>query len=317
MLSRRQFIAGSLLTMTPLTSFSANPIETPLKLLLDTDIGSDIDDAVALAYLLREPRCKLLGITTVTGQAARRADLAEALCQAADQDVPVYAGAETPLVIASKQPIAPQADKLRRHSERPRGLAVDFLRSTIRKHPGEITLLAVGPLTNIALLFKSDPEIPQLLKSFVWMGGKYSDYPTPWGPTEWNAIVDPHAAHIVFESRVPAFTSYGLDITWQISMTPDEVAQSFSSDPLLRIVRDWSEVWFRERELLHFHDPLAAVEIFQPGICSFKQGSISVDLSNPETLGVTRFQPDQTSLQRFAETVSSEKFFEAFFRPFS
>ena len=82
------------------------------KVLLDTDIGSDIDDAVALAYLLRQPACELLGITTVTGDAVGRARLAASLCDLAGLDVPIYPGEESPLVIAQMQPEAPQARRL-------------------------------------------------------------------------------------------------------------------------------------------------------------------------------------------------------------
>lgn len=285
-------------------------------MLLDTDIGSDIDDAVALAYLLRQPRCELLGITTVTGQAEARASLAQVLCEAAGRSVTVLPGAETPLIVESMQPQAPQAEKLDSLRRYDHGQAIPFLRDTIRAHPGEITLLAIGPLTNIALLFKSDPEIPGLLRQFIWMGGKYSDYPTPWGPTEWNAIVDPHATHIVLSTPLPDMTAYGLDITWQLSMTPAEVAEKFSTDSLLSIVLDWSEVWFRERELLHFHDPLAAVGIFHPDVCEYKRGKISVALDSAGPAGVTHYI-DGAGPQRFARSVNPARFFRTFFQPFT
>src|SRR5262245_41630405 len=103
----------------------------PTKLLLDTDIGSDIDDAVCLAYLLAQPECDLLGITTVTGEAERRAMMASALCKVAGRSVPIYPGAEQPLLIPQRQPQATQAVALRKwdHDETfPRGLAVEFLR---------------------------------------------------------------------------------------------------------------------------------------------------------------------------------------------
>src|SRR5690554_7457254 len=81
------------------------------KVLLDTDIGSDIDDAVCLAYLLAHPDCDLLGITTVTGEGTRRAMLASALCRVANRDVPIYIGAETPLLIDQRQPNAPRSEE--------------------------------------------------------------------------------------------------------------------------------------------------------------------------------------------------------------
>ncbi|MYB77254.1 MAG: hypothetical protein F4X83_09195 [Chloroflexi bacterium] len=84
----------------------------PEKVLFDTDIGTDIDDAVCLAYLLAQPACELLGITTVSGEATKRAMLASALCRAAGKDVPIHSGAEDPLLIAQRQPKAQQADAL-------------------------------------------------------------------------------------------------------------------------------------------------------------------------------------------------------------
>ncbi|OUC05212.1 nucleoside hydrolase, partial [Litorilinea aerophila] len=86
---------------------------TTEKILLDTDIGSDIDDAVCLAYLLAQPRCELLGITTVTGESVKRAMLASALCQVAGKEVPIYTGAADPLLVPQQQPEAPQARALK------------------------------------------------------------------------------------------------------------------------------------------------------------------------------------------------------------
>src|SRR5881628_1059466 len=104
-----------------------------MKVILDTDIGSDIDDAVCLAYLLAQPRCELLGITTVTGQADKRAMLASALCKVAGKDIPIFPGGEKPLLVPQKQPHAPQAEALSRwphETKFPNGAAVEFLRQT-------------------------------------------------------------------------------------------------------------------------------------------------------------------------------------------
>src|SRR5690606_601794 len=104
------------------------------KILLDTDIGSDIDDAVCLAYLLAQPACELLGITTVSGEVEKRAQLASVLCRSARQHVPILPGAEAPLLVAQRQPRAQQAAALSRwahDSQFPRGEAVAFMRETI------------------------------------------------------------------------------------------------------------------------------------------------------------------------------------------
>ena len=291
----------------------------PVKVLLDTDIGSDIDDAVALSYLLVQKRCQLLGITTVSGKSTQRAMLASALSHAAAKEIPIYPGAENPLIIQQTQPDAPQSKKLSMWPHKKnfeQGKAIAFMRKTIRDNPGEVTLLAVGPFTNIALLFMVDPEIPKLLKELVIMGGKYSDYPTPWGPTEWNAIVDPHATDIVLRQPDLKIRAFGLDITWRVSMTPKEVAHKFEQNTLLRIVHDWSKVWFEERELLHFHDPLAAVAIFNPEVCQYTKGNVQVELDDEKLLGVTHFEPSKNGHIRVATGIDSTMFFNKYFKPF-
>jgi len=147
--------------MNPYSEFT---VSDKVSIILDTDIGSDIDDAVALAYLLRQPRCDLVGITTVTGDVARRAACAEVICREMGRgDIPIHLGAADVLVYGPGQPNVPQYDgiKHRRSSDgSPKKYCGGFLRQTIRARPGEITLLTIGPLTNIALLFAVDPEIP-------------------------------------------------------------------------------------------------------------------------------------------------------------
>src|SRR5947209_20096675 len=123
-----------------------------LPILFDTDIGSDIDDALALVYLLRQPRCELVGITTVTGEPEKRALLADAVCRAEGRnDVPIHSGSPRPLLREQRQPTAQQAEALAHWPHREAfaaGTAVPFMREVIRARPGEISLLAVGPMTN-------------------------------------------------------------------------------------------------------------------------------------------------------------------------
>ena len=200
----------------------------PTKVLLDTDIGSDIDDAVCLAYLLAQPQCDLLGITTVTGEPVERAKMASALCKVAGKDIPIYPGVEDPMLIPLKQKKAPQASALERwphETEFPQGEAVEFLRRTIRANPGEVTLLAIGPLTNIGLLFGVDPEIPSLLKSLVLMCGVFTNKLAGVGPREWNAIGDSHATAMVYKAAPPVHRSIGLDVTCQCQMDAAEVRE--------------------------------------------------------------------------------------------
>jgi purine nucleosidase len=280
------------------------------KILLDTDIGSDIDDAVALAYLLAQPKCELLGITTVTGEAEKRAMLASALCQYAGKETPIYPGAESPLLIPQAQPRAPQAAVLARWSHAsqfPRGEAVEFLRRTIHAHPGQVTLLTIAPLTNIALLFCVDPEIPRLLKGLVMMCGVFSTN----GISEWNARLDPHATEIVYRAPVAIHRSIGLDVTLKVSMPIAEVRARFDT-PRLHPVRDFAEIWFEQNDRLTFHDPLAAATIFDPQICSFERGKVEINLTDvPGQTGWTPAGEDMP--HEIAQSVDPQRFFEHYF----
>ncbi|HVO69750.1 MAG TPA: nucleoside hydrolase [Aggregatilineaceae bacterium] len=288
------------------------------KVLLDTDIGTDIDDAVCLAYLLAQPECDLLGITTVTGEAHRRAMLASALCAAAGRTVPVFPGVEGPLLIPQRQRYAPQADALARWDHETRfldGEAINFLRRTIRAHPGQVTLLAIGPLTNIALLFALDPEIPTLLQRLVLMGGYYANRLAGIGSCEHNFLCDPHAAARVFMSPV-MIAAVGLEVTSQLQMDAREVRARFAAD-LLRPVLDFAEVWFREREEIVFHDPLAATVIFDEPICTFERGHVEIELANERLRGFSHWTPDGPEARHaVAVTVDSARFFEHFFGVF-
>ena len=292
----------------------------PIKVILDTDIGSDIDDAVCLAYLLAQPECELLGITTVTGEADKRAMLASALCRVAGKQVPILPGAEAPLLVPQKQPKAPQAAALRKwdHDQRfPRGQAVEFLRQTIRQHPGEIVLLTIGPLTNIGLLFGVDAEIPSLLKGLVVMCGVFTNRLPGVGPLEWNAIGDPHATAMVYRAAVGVHRSVGLDVTCQVTMEAQQVREKFRSHPLLQPVLDFAEVWFERTDKITFHDPLAAATLFDDQVCGFKKGTVEVELTSERLRGLTHWTPaGPKAKHEVALTVNSERFFEHYFSVF-
>lgn len=310
--------------------------------LLDTDIGSDIDDAVCLAYLLAQRDCDLLGITTVSGEPIQRARIASAIVQAAGQDIPIYPGAANPLLIRQQQPHAPQAAKLdcsqfgRAQRRVPTGRAagarwarwphmddyvtgeaVEFLRRTIRTHPYEISLLTIGPLTNIALLFAVDPEIPSLLKELVMMCGVFTtDLPRSSTRQEWNAKLDPHATAMVYRAAPPIHRSLGLDVTTQVALPAAEVRRRFDA-PLLQPVLDFAEVWFTHRPTLTFHDPLAAVALFDPHVCAFTRGQVTVELDDPTRLGETHWQPGETGPHEVALAVDADRFFDQYFSVFS
>jgi purine nucleosidase len=288
------------------------------KILLDTDIGSDIDDAVCLAYLLSQPECDLLGITTVTGEARQRAMMASALCKVVNKEVPIYPGSENPLLIPAIQTEAPQAKALKNwdHDTRfPDGEAVEFMRKTIRNHPGEIILLTIGPLTNIGLLFSVDPEAATLLKGIVLMCGLFN-FQRGAGPVEWNAALDPHAAAIVYRSPVKIHRSIGFEITTQVTMPADEVKEKFSSE-ILKPVLDFSRYWFETSDRITFHDPLAAATIFNDQICRYERGTADVEIFSTQVRGMTHWIRDEINgRHEVAHSVDPDKFFEHFFSVF-
>src|ERR1700690_2529657 len=218
--SRRSFLGGS--AAPPLAGALpgfAIPAATPRRIILDTDPG--VDDAMAIFLALRSPELKVEAITPVSGNVPLSLTLPNALrlVEIANlPDVPVAAGAATPLVrrlVTAKYVHGSNGlagvdfpePKLQPVSE----TAVELIRRIVRKNPGEITIVAVGPLTNIATLLKSDDSIATLIPAIVVMGGSLSGGNiTP--AAEFNFYVDPEAARIVFDSNIP-LTMVGLDVT--------------------------------------------------------------------------------------------------------
>ena len=283
-----------------------------IPLLLDTDIGTDIDDALCLAYLLAEPRCELLGVSTVTGQAGERAMLADAVCRAAGRsEVPIWSGTEAPLLAKQGQPEAQQAEVLSRWPHRegfPPCEAVQRMREVILARPGEVTLLTVGPLTNVALLFALDREVPRLLKGLVMMAGRFFGGRT----SEWNASCDSHATAIVMAAQVGRVRIHGLDVTLECSM-PAQACRRRLKGGALDVVADMAEVWFRQRDRIAFHDPLAAVCTFEPGLCAYRRGRVRVETCDARALGTTVLEESPGGAHAVAESVDSERFFELYF----
>ncbi len=292
--------------------------DNDIKVLFDTDIGSDIDDAAALAYLLAQQRCNLLGITTVSGQPVERAKLASAICIAAGREVPIVPGGEDRLDGPTRQPNVPQSSVLpnwQHDTDFGNQSAVEFMAEMIHGNPHEITLLAVGPMTNIGRLFKEYPETAALLKSLHMMIGRFSAKPEL--PTaEWNAHCDPAAASVIYATKVPVHISIGLDVTHQLVMDSRQVREYFQH-PLLKPVYEMSEVWFSARDQLRFHDPLAAVALFDRSICEYQSGSVSIKRTEDRSNGETLWEADADGPHRVGVTVDPDRFFASYFKVFS
>ena len=201
-----------------------------------------------------------------------------------------------------------------RRSDFAAGTAIEFLRETIRAHPGEVTLLAVGPLTNVGVLFATDPALPALLKRLVLMCGRF--FRGTGG--EWNAGGDPHATAIAYgngcQSRPPRHVSFGLDVTTRCTMDADACREKFAAKAL-QPVRDFAEVWFRKRDRICFHDPLAAACVFQGDLCRYRDGRVTVSLT-PPTMGWTVFDAgaeDDPKPHTVACEVDPDAFFAHYF----
>lgn len=286
-----------------------------IKVLLDTDIGTDVDDAVCLAYLLSHPDCELLGITTVTGEAVKRASLASVLCEAAGKDIPIYPGADHPMRGEQRQSIAQQAAALPRwphETDFPQGQAVEFLAQTIRSHPGEVMLLTIGPLTNIGLLFSTHPDVAALLRGLVIMGGSFDQDLPATKRVEWNIAGDPLASEITYRTSVRLHRSLGLNVTQKVVMPAEQVREQFTA-PLLRPVLDMAEIWFAGfYPSITFHDPLAAATIFDDDLCSYHEGTVK--LEDTDTYARTIWQPGgPDSPHQVAMTVDVDRYFQHFF----
>jgi purine nucleosidase len=289
-----------------------------VKVLLDTDIGTDIDDAICLTYLLANPNCNLLGITTVTGEPEKRAMLASSLCILSGKDVPIYPGTAEPLIIEQQQKIAQQSKSLEKWSHKkdfPQGQAIEFMRKTIRENPDEVILLTIGPLTNVGLLFKVDEEIPYLLKGLVMMCGYFHHKIEGWNKLEWNAKGDYHASDIVYRSNVKIHRSIGIDVTSQVTMDSKEFKEKFSAD-IFKPLQDYAQHWYDYSHTVTFHDPLAAVTIFNEKICEYEKGNNSIELNDAETAGLTKWEKNRNGRHEIAATVNKEEFFKEYFSVF-
>jgi inosine-uridine nucleoside N-ribohydrolase len=244
------------------------PFANAEPVIFDTDIGTDVDDAYALAALIRRPELELLGVTTVSSDAVARARLAAKLLSVAGgkwAGIPVYAGISTATQYMKQVEWADGFTSPSLHDEG----GIEFMRRQINARPGEITLIAVGELTNIAALLESEPGIGKKIRAISLMGGAVHRGYAPGSKPEpeWNIKSNTAAARTVFTSGVPLLVA-PLDSTADLKLTPEMRVQLFSrGTPLNDALAALDQVW---RHTNHWkgNDPtlfdVLAVELVAP-----------------------------------------------------
>jgi purine nucleosidase len=299
------------------------------KIVWDMDPG--IDDALALILALKSPEVQVLGITTVAGNAPVETTSynARRVMECLDAvSIPVAMGAANPLD-------RPLKDALSYHG--PDGLgecglpspltplspveAWDFLVRSVLDAPGEVTLVATGPLTNVAYAFELHPELPELLAGLVLMGGAYGLTPygignrTPYA--EFNIWQDPEAAHMVFNSGADIF-AVGLDVTMEpaaclISQHLEQIKTR--QTPAAHLVAQLVEYEVKYHGCCRMHDPLALAVLLDDSLLDFTSAGVEVVKGNDWDRGVTRILPSGSSeLIQVASAVNGPRFIELFLR---
>ena len=258
------------------------PVPAPQKVILDTDIGDDIDDAYALGLVLTSPELKLLGVTTAWGNTGLRAQLVEGLlCEAGQQNIPVFAGVQTNVHNVFTQ--ASWASRFPRPPETNTD-TIAWMARTIRANPGQIILIEIAPLSNVGALIDRDPAAFRMLKRVVMMGGSihrgYGDlgYAPDRGPSaEYNIAMDVTSAKKLFASGVP-ITMAPLDST-QLKL--DEVMRSIlfrQSTPLTDSLEVLTQEWGGGRSATPTLFDVMAVEATIDGdLCPSRPMHINVD----------------------------------------
>jgi inosine-uridine nucleoside N-ribohydrolase len=253
---------------------------TPEKIIIDTDIGDDIDDAFAVALALRSPEVQILGISTTFGDTEERAKLLDRLLgETGHQDIPVAVGISNPQIHTNwTQRAYAEGGNFARKTH---PAAVDFILDQIRRHPREITLVAIGPLMNVGALIDKDPQTFSKVHRVVLMGGSiykgYGDlgYFPPRGPEpEWNIKNDQASARKLFASGVPVFLM-PLDST-QLKLDEIKRAIVFQTgtpltDSLTLLYHEWGQ------ETPTLYDPMTIAFIDDPKLCPVTPMHIVVD----------------------------------------
>lgn len=270
----------------PVNVAAISPVEAPApagqgeermrqRIIFDTDIGTDIDDAYALALILASPELELVGVTIANNRTDQRAKLAlKMLYETGNEGVPVAVGRITETGGAVNQ--YPWAEDFAATQPAAQS-AADFLVDQVNQHPGEITILAVGPFTNIGDALVLDPQFLQKARSLCIMGGcvGWPEGATPEIRPEYNIVTDVAAAQAMFRAGVPVLM-VPLDATMQVQLQADfraklEARGTPLTDALVRMLALWPH------DTPTLHDPLAVGMLVDPALCGVAEMRIEVD----------------------------------------
>lgn len=264
---------------------------TPQLVIIDTDIGDDIDDAFALALALRSPELKVLGVTTTFGNTELRARLVDRYLKSVGRsDIPVFAGPATKTDNVMTQAAYAKHDPATRFRD-----GAEFILAQARAHPGQITVIGIGPLFTVEAAIKRDPAAFKKLRRVVIMGGSvYRGYgldaqgkPKPPEP-EWNILNDPAGLTSLLASGVPVFMM-PLDST-QVPLETQGREAIFAhgsalTDQLTLLYHEWMAGTPNHSPTPTLFDPVAVTYTFRPDLCPAKPMHIDVDRKGLTTPG--------------------------------
>lgn len=269
------------------------------KVIIDTDIGTYYDDALAVLLACRSPELDLLGVTTVYGDTDLRSRIARKVLNIAGRpDVPVATGIGQPLQGNSLMfgfegtgILDDPNEKLEAHNEH----AVDFLVRNIMAHPHEVTVVTLGAVSNLAVAYRIEPRIKEYIKELIIMGGVIVPIVDEKGIRrspieEYNLNNDPVAAQIVLQSGLP-ITLCPIDVTLKVPLTSDQLTRiNRSADPVAKLVSRILGVWPPQERTIYLsvgipteytglwlHDPLTVALAFDKSFCEITRLHIATE----------------------------------------
>lgn len=300
-------------------------MDAPRRIIIDTDPGQD--DALAILLALASPEVDVLAITTVAGNVPQPlvTDNARALLELVGRtEIPVYRGCERPLLrplVTAEYVHGPTgidgATLPRPEVAAEPGHAVDLIvEACLDAGDERITLCSLGPLTNIGMAIAKEPRITGAIEEIVWMGGAFEEAGNTTPLAEFNAFVDPHAAHIVVDSGVP-LTIFPLDVTHRALMTPDIVDRLGAVDrPVARaaagMVRFYEQYDMDKYGIpgAPMHDPCVIAYLIDPSLFRLRRSGVAIDHVGEATMGNTVFDPGAVPEAQIAVDVDADRFFD-------